>query len=128
MKTLMVDNVEVLLDDYDWLRFCKMKWHIRPPKDGENKYIRTTKIIGKGYHRKQYTIYMHRAVVDPPYGLSLPKDIEVHHINNNVWDNRAANLQKLKRDDHGRLTRQNACNDSGECDCDECNDSNEVPF
>ena len=99
MKTLIVEGFEVLLDDYDWLRMCRYKWKIRSPKDGVKYICRNTKISGR-----RFTVYMHRSVMCPPYGLDLPKDQEVHHKHDNPLDNRKDELEVVSRSAHNNIT------------------------
>lgn len=107
MKVLKVQDCEVLLDDYDWLRLCRIKWKIRTPKDGA-KYICCNKWVTlQDGCRAKKTIYLHRAISCPPYGLDLPPDIEVHHKNSNPLDNQQCNLERLNRVAHGKMTRNN---------------------
>jgi len=107
MRILKVQDCEVLLDDYDWVRLCRIKWKIRTPKDG-TKYICCNKrvTLSNGC-RERKTIYLHRAVSCPPYGLDLPKDVEVHHKNTNPLDNQKCNLEQKTGREHGKLTRMN---------------------
>jgi hypothetical protein len=108
MRILKVKDCDVLLDDGDFVRFCRLKWKIRSTKDKTaGKYICCNKRVWiqseQRFRRK--TIYLHRAIVCPPYGLDLPTNIEVHHRNGNELDNQRNNLEKLVREEHNKLTR-----------------------
>jgi len=89
MKILKVGNIDVLLDDWDWLRLCRKKWRIK--NNGlEHKSIART-------YRKNnihYTEYMHREI------MKTPEDMECHHKNENTFDNRKENLENLTRQEH----------------------------
>ena len=86
MKTLKVDGIDVLLDDYDWLRLCRYKWKIKVVSaHGKRKYIaRQQRVKGK-----MVTFYLHRVV------MNCPKGMEVHHIEGNFWDNRKEKLEMM---------------------------------
>lgn len=114
MRVLSVDGNEVLLDDFDWVRLCRYKWKIRHPRNSTLKYICVNKVKEHNGEKKRRTIYLHRAIVAPPYGLDLKPEEEVHHINGNTLDNRRENLEIMKRDKHGKLTRENGKEEKGD--------------
>jgi len=110
MRELKVQGNVVLLDDYDYVRFCHIHWKIRSTKDkNAGKYICCNKRVQvpSEYRFRRKTIYLHRAVMSSFYGLDLPTDIEVHHKNGNTLDNRRENLELMKRDKHNKITRAN---------------------
>ena len=37
---------------------------------------------------------------------SIPKDMMIHHINNNKQDDRLENLQLVSREEHGKLHKE----------------------
>ena len=96
MKTLRVHDgktqiVDVLLDDWDWLRLCRYKWRVKTVSaHGKRKYIaRDQRIKGK-----KITIYIHREV------MNYPKGMEVHHVDGHFWDNRKEKLEVMTSIDH----------------------------
>jgi wobble nucleotide-excising tRNase len=91
MKILRVGNLDVLLDDWDWLCQCGYKWRLKDNGTGHKSVVRTKRI--KGVCR---TIYMHREIMD------TPKDMEVHHkkIYGDAIDNRKENLENLTKSEH----------------------------
>jgi len=93
MKILKVGNVDVLLDDWDWLRLCRYKWRVKNNGQGHESIARTYQ--KKGFH---YTVYMHRVIMDTPEGL------ETHHKKTygNVIDNRKENLENLTKSEHSK--------------------------
>jgi len=105
MKTIQVDGQDVLLDDWDWLRLCHIKWRFLCPSKGVFYVVCKRQVYVPGEGKVRKTIYLHRAVMCPPYGFDLPTDMEVHHIDSNPKNNRKENLEILKRDLHGELTR-----------------------
>jgi hypothetical protein len=104
VKILIVEGHEVLLDDEDWLRLCYKKWRIRVPKDGIKYFCYNGTVIING-ERKRRTIYLHRAVMCPPYGLDLSKNEEVHHKDDPL-DNRKEMLEIVTRYTHNKITHR----------------------
>ena len=88
MKILKVGDVEVLLDDWDWLRLCRYKWIVK--KCRSQRYI--ARSIRK--NRKVQTIYIHRVVMNTPEGM------ECHHKEGNTFDNRSEMLENLTKQEH----------------------------
>ena len=95
MRILKVGNVDVKLDDYDWLRFCRYKWRIKKVDKRQSYVVRTMRKKGK-----HYTIYMHREV------MNAPDDMEVHHIKGDTFDNRREELRMVTKIEHGKITRK----------------------
>jgi len=91
MKILKVGDVDVLLDDWDWLRLCRYKWRVKTVSDnGKRKYI----VRDYRKNGKKFTVYMHRDV------MNCPKGKEVHHEEGNFWDNRKEKLEVMTSFDH----------------------------
>jgi hypothetical protein len=59
-----------IVDDDDYVRFSKTKWHL----------------AGKGYAKSEKG-YLHRLIIDAPAG------VEVDHVNGDKLDNRRCNLR-----------------------------------
>ena len=96
MKILKVNGIDVLLDDYDWLRLCRYKWRVKVVSaHGKRKYIVRSKWDKQ--KRRSTTIYMHRDV------MNCPKGMEVHHIEGNFWDNRKEKLEMMTSIVHTEL-------------------------
>lgn len=82
MKILKVGNVDVLLDDWDWLRLCRYKWRVKQVDKYQRYIVRTERRNGK-----HCTIYLHREVMNAPDGM------DVHHKESNTFDNRKEMLE-----------------------------------
>lgn len=95
MRVFNVNGINVLLDDWDWLRLCKYKWRVK--KDGKGQ-----RYIARTYQKKNvhYTVYMHREIAKTPEGM------ECHHKNGNAFDNRIENLENLTKQEHMRKDRE----------------------
>lgn len=91
MKILKVGNIDVLLDDWDWLRLCKYKWRLNDNGNGHKSVVRTER-----KNHKVCTIYMHRDI------MKTPEDMEVHHKKTygDTIDNRKENLENLMKSEH----------------------------
>lgn len=89
MKVLKVGDVDVLLDDWDWLRLCRYKWRVKGHGKGYKNIARTERKNGK-----HHTIYMHREIMNTPEGM------ECHHIEGNTFDNRKEMLENLTKEEH----------------------------
>ena len=61
------------------------------------EYIRS-KINGKTDFRARHIWIMANG--------SIPKDMMIHHINNNKQDDRLENLQLVSREEHGKLHKE----------------------
>ena len=88
MKVLVVQDVEVLLDDWDWLRLCGYKWRIKSNGKGQKCLVCVTRQL-----RKSRTIHMDRDVMKTPDGM------ECYHKEGNVFDNRKEMLENLTKDE-----------------------------
>lgn len=88
MKILKIGNVDIKLDDEDWERLHNYKWNIK--KTGLGSYVARTKRIGNKFK----TIYMHREI------MNASNNMEVHHRNNNPYDNMKENLEELPKIGH----------------------------
>ena len=95
MKILKVGNVDVLLDDWDWLRLCRYKWRVKNNGQGHESIARTYQ--KKGIH---YTVYMHRVI------MNTPDDLECHHKYGNTFDNQTENLENLTKQEHMKKDRE----------------------
>jgi len=103
MKVIIIDGNEVLLDDYDWLRLCRYKWRRLGGTASHNcNYIVAKKRFKDGTRR---TIYLHRAVMCPPYGFDLDSSQEVHHKDSSPFNNMRDNLEIMSSVQHGKITR-----------------------
>ena len=87
MKILKVGNIDVLLDDWEWLRLCRYKWRVNDNGKGHESIVRSD---------KKRTIYMHREIANTPEGM------ETHHIKayGDAIDNRKENLENLTKSEH----------------------------
>ena len=94
MKILKVGNVDVLLDDWDWLRLCKYKWRVKKCRD---QYYIARDTYKRGVHR---TVYMHRVVMNTPEGM------ECHHKKGNTFDNQKIELENLTKQEHMKKDRE----------------------
>lgn len=94
MKILKVGKVDVLLDDWDWLRLCKYKWRVKQCRG--QRYIARDTYKG-GVHR---TVYMHRVIINTPEGM------ECHHKKGNTFDNRKEMLENLTKQEHMKKDRE----------------------
>jgi hypothetical protein len=76
------------VDDEDYVRFCKEKWHIG--HEGRTGYaVRMSSMKGGN---KQRTIYMHREIWKSHYG-AIPENMEIDHIDGDRLNNQVANLR-----------------------------------
>lgn len=91
MKVLKIGDIDVLLDDWDWLCLCRYKWRVKSNGYSHISIARTER--RKGIHR---TIYMHRKI------MNTPKILHCHHkiSYGNAIDNRKENLQNLTKAEH----------------------------
>ena len=110
MKILKVGDVDVLLDDDDWLRLCKYSWVVKDNGRGHKSIARCKRENGK-----RVTIYIHREV------MNTPKGMDGHHKEGNTFDNRKEMLENLTKEEHMRKDRKLAFNK-------ECEKKEEVPF
>jgi len=94
VKILMVNGVEVLLDDWDWLRLCRYKWRVK--KCRNQRYIARDTYKG-GIH---CTVYIHRVIMDTPEGM------ECHHKDGNTFNNQTENLENLTKLKHMKKDRE----------------------
>jgi len=83
MKTIKTKNYNIMVDDDDYRRLNKYRWHIVDNKCGQ-LYARRWQALPNG---KKKAIYMHREI------LNAPKDKWVDHINRNSLDCRKTNLR-----------------------------------
>jgi len=104
-RTLKIKEHTVLLDISDYVRLCSYKWKVRTSKDG-GIYFCVNKTLKHNGVKKRYTIYLHRAIMCPPYGLDLLKKEEVHH-KNGYFDMRKESLEILTRAEHNGITHGN---------------------
>lgn len=74
-----------LVDNEDYKRVSKYKWH----------YVGNGSAAHRVYRTSEY-IYMHRLIMNTPSGL------EVDHINHNKLDNRKKNLRNCTRGENAR--------------------------
>jgi len=102
VKILKVEGIDILLDDWDWLRLCKYKWRIKDNGQGHKSVVRS-----KWVHRKCLTIYMHRDIME------TPDNMETHHklsvvktLKKNVIDNRKEMLENMTRQEHTKLHQE----------------------
>jgi len=101
MKILKIKQHDVLLDDDIWLRVCKYRWQIRTAKNmNDYPYF----YIQKTINNIRKTIYLHRLVMMPPFGLELRSDQEVHHGENGPLDNQRSNLTVMLKSEHAKLS------------------------
>lgn len=77
----------VLIDDEDYERISKYKWHLGYEKNVDNFYILSNPIINK----KQVTLRLHRLI------MNAPKNLFVDHKNGDTTDNRKCNLRLCTR-------------------------------
>jgi len=73
-----------LVDDEDYERCMKYKWHVSKHKDCRTLYA---KGYGGTSNGKYITLSLHRFILNPP------KNMQTDHINCNGLDNRKANLR-----------------------------------
>jgi hypothetical protein len=100
MKEIQLTQGKVaLVDDEDFERLDKFKWHYNAKGDARRNGPR-----GKG---KREVILMHRIILDAPRGL------EVDHINRDTLDNRKCNLRLCNRVENCRNKTKQSNNKSG---------------
>lgn len=56
----------------------------------------------KGYYRTSDNELLHRKIWEEFYGQKIPDGMVIHHINENVNDNRISNLQLMTQEEHTR--------------------------
>jgi len=95
MKILKVQGVDVLLDDWNWLRLCRYKWRIKNNGKDHKSIARTYQ--KKGIH---YTVYMAREI------MNTPENMECHHKNGNTFNNQTENLENLSKQEHMKKDRE----------------------
>ena len=54
----------------------------------------------KGYYRTSDNQLLHRKIWEEFYGQKIPKGYVIHHINEDVTDNRISNLQLMTHEEH----------------------------
>lgn len=72
------------------------KWGTAKLKN--NGYIEITSLKEGNYSKG-----LHRLIWEDFYGFEIPKDFEIHHINNNKLDNCILNLQLIRCKEHKSL-------------------------
>jgi len=95
VKILVVNGINVLLDDWDWIRLCRYKWRVSDNGKGHKCIAR-----GKRVNGKRCTIYMHRVI------MNTPKGMECHHKEGNTFDNRKEKLENLTKQEHMKKDRE----------------------
>jgi len=95
VKILKVGNVDVLLDEEDWLRLCGYRWRIKKVDKYSSYVVRTERRDGR-----HFTIYMHREI------MNTPKGMECHHKEGNAFDNRKEMLENLTKEEHMQKNRE----------------------
>lgn len=105
-KTLTIGQHTVLLDHDDWLRLCNYNWRVKSEKrENVPTYFYITKRLTHNGIKKRWTIYMHRAIMCPPYGLDLWTVEEVHHKAGS-FDMRKEKLEIVSRHEHNGITHR----------------------
>ena len=80
-EILLTQGKKALVDDEDYARLIKYKWHIARNIGGYYAK-RNAQVDGE-----RHTIYMHRVITN------APKGVEIDHHNHNTLDNRKQNLR-----------------------------------
>jgi len=100
-KIALTQDKFALVDDDDFEKINKYKWHVR--KDRNKWYA--LRDIGKPGKRKH--IHMHRFIMNTPEGM------ETDHINNDGLDNRKSNLRVCTKNQNMHNAEKRADNTSG---------------
>jgi len=85
ISTRKYPNEYTLVDDDDYERISKYKWHIHP--SGNVKRAARSSVAGDHVQGKRITIFLHRVIMAAPDGF------DVDHINHDGLDNRKKNLR-----------------------------------
>ena len=88
-KIKLTQGQFALIDNEDFERVSKYKWHADYNKTTKSYYAKTTPYIG---HNKSKNIRMHRFI------MNVPRVLQVDHINKNTLDNRKSNLRFCTRE------------------------------
>jgi len=83
IKSKTHGEIIFLVDDEDYIKILKYKWHVYPSRITNSFYIRTD----SRNNDKHETILLHRLI------MNAPKNLKVDHINHNTLDNRKCNLR-----------------------------------
>jgi len=89
MKEIELTQGKVaIVDDCDYEKLMERKWFAsrqRNSVNGERYYVATNEWVPE--KKRQKTIFMHRIILSPPYGMY------VDHVNGNGLDNRRENIR-----------------------------------
>lgn len=83
-----------LVDPEDWAKLHHYNWRAKLSKGGWYAYRKYV------YNGKTYIRFMHREIMNCPYGL------QTHHKNRSTLDNRKANLENVTPEHHKQQARQ----------------------
>lgn len=97
-KIKLTKGQYTLIDNEDFQRISRYRWHAYYDKTIMSFYARTT--LYKKRIKKNITLSMHRFIMN-----ATPKKI-IDHINHNTLDNRKNNLRLCNRKESARNTRK----------------------
>lgn len=89
-KIALTQGNFALVDDEDFERLNKFKWHYNKEKRANTGYARRHKSIKKDGKRKQIIVSMHTFIMNTPEGF------EVDHKDSNGLNNQKSNLRVCK--------------------------------
>jgi hypothetical protein len=98
-------------------KFCKAEYRKKP---SDNIYFCSRECFSnsrKGFKKEKVSGYrlvsdknikrgLHRVIWENHHGRKLESNEIIHHINENIWDNRIENLQIMSRSEHAKLHKR----------------------
>lgn len=104
---VLTKGLFALIDQMDYERISKHRWHAHMAPSGRFYAIRNVRIAGSHGRRKK-TIFMHREVMDAQGGVQID---HVEHVN--TLDNRRSNLRHATFSQNGQNKSKRRTNKSG---------------
>ena len=87
MKTFLIKDQIVIVDDVDYEVIKHIKWYLLKTK-GRNKYL----VIGRPFPKKHMLLHRYLYLINH---FEIKEGLEIDHINGNGLDNRKENLRAV---------------------------------